>query len=149
MLVLFVEIKGAAAMEMGSCVDCSLRVRYAETDQMGRAYHGNYLVWFEVGRSEYCRHHGFSYREMEESDRRYLVVAEARCRYMVPLRYDQVFIVRTRISQMRSRTITFEYHLLEEGDRTLYGEGSTIHVVTDEQGRPCRFPKRYRELLGG
>jgi len=127
--------------------DHKMRVRYAETDQMGVAYHGNYLIWFEVGRSEFCRQHGFSYQEMEEDTRRYLVVAEAHCRYFVPLRYDREFIVRTRIRELRSRAVTFEYQLLDEDSNALCAEGSTLHVVTDDQGRPCSFPKRYRDLL--
>jgi len=131
-----------------SPTECTLRVRYAETDQMGVAYHGNYLVWFEVGRSDYCRRHGFSYQEMEQEGECYLVVAEVRCRYLIPLRYDTEFIVRTRIDELKRRTVTFGYELLDMTGEIRYAEGETLHVVTDRQGKPRSFPDRYRSLLG-
>lgn len=129
--------------------DCRIRVRYAETDQMAVAYYGNYFAWFEVGRAEFCRQRGFSYAEMERRTESFLVVAEARCRYCLPLRYDQEFVVRTRIKGVRSRSITFTYELLDPEGETVYAEGETIHVVTDRQGKPRAFPEPYRKLLAG
>ena len=129
--------------------DCTLRVRYAETDQMGVAYHGNYLIWFEVGRSDFCRQHGFSYQEMEQTSRRFLRVAEVQCRYLAPLEYDTEFVVRTRLKALRRRTITFHYRLLDPRDDTIYAEGETMHVVTDDEGRPRSFPERFSKLLAG
>src|SRR5579863_2716707 len=79
----------------------TLRVRYAETDQMGVVYHANYLIWFEIGRTDYCRKHGFAYREMEKQDGLYIMVAEARCRYKAPARYDDEILVRTSLKEMR------------------------------------------------
>jgi acyl-CoA thioester hydrolase len=127
--------------------DCEIRVRYAETDQMGVVYYANYLVWFEVGRSEYCRNQGFSYQEMEHETESFLIVAEARCRYLRPLRYDNLFIVRTRVRDLRRRSMTFAYQLLDLSGQVLYAEGETVHVVTDKRGRPKTFPEKYREYL--
>ncbi len=127
--------------------DCTLRVRYAETDQMGVAYHGNYLVWFEVGRSEFCRQHGFTYQEMERSRERFLVVATVQCRYLATLRYDKEFVVRTRIKELRRRTVTFAYELLDPQGEKVYAEGETTHVVTDRGGKPKSLPEYYGKLL--
>ena len=74
-----------------------LRVRYAETDQMGIVYYANFLVWFEIGRTDFCRQHGFAYREMEQQDGLYIIVAEARCRYKAPARYDEELSLTTRV----------------------------------------------------
>jgi acyl-CoA thioester hydrolase len=127
--------------------DSEIRVRYAETDQMGVVYYANYLIWFEVGRSEYCRKQGFSYQEMERETESFLIVAEARCRYLRPLRYDDLFIVRTWVRELRRRSMTFAYRLLDLSGRTLYAEGETVHVVTDKRGRPKSFPDKYRDYL--
>lgn len=125
-----------------------IRVRYAETDQMGVAYYSNYLVWFEVGRSEFCRSLGFSYSEMERDTESYLVVAEAYCRYRLPLHYDQRFRVRTRLKELRSRSMTFGYDLVDLSGERVYASGETKHVVTDRQGRPKKIPPRFHEILG-
>src|SRR3954451_11298118 len=82
-----------------------VRVRYAETDQMGVAYYANYLVWFEVGRSQFCNDCGFSYRDMERETGLYLIVAEANCRYRIPARYEDELIVRTTIDALTRRTV--------------------------------------------
>ncbi|MCA1590122.1 MAG: acyl-CoA thioesterase [Acidobacteria bacterium] len=70
--------------------ETEIRVRYAETDQMGIVHHANYLIWFEAGRSEFCRARGFSYKEMEEEDQALLVVAESYVRYKSPAHYDDI-----------------------------------------------------------
>ena len=132
---------------MADYVDQQVRVRYAETDQMGIAYYANYLVWFEVGRAEFCRRRGFSYAELERRSQRFLTVAEARCRYRVPLRYDTLFVVRTRLTELRRRVITFGYQLIDIDGQTLFAEGETKHVVTDPQGRPRKFPQPYWEKM--
>ena len=129
--------------------DCRLRVRYAETDQMGVAYHANHLVWFEVGRTEYCRQMGFTYEAMEREADSYMVVVEAFCRYRKPLRYDQEFIVRTRVGELKRRSMTFLYQILDEKGRTLLAEGETRHIVTDRKGRPRPFPQEYKHYLEG
>jgi acyl-CoA thioester hydrolase len=88
-----------------------IRVRYAETDQMGVAYYSNYLVWFEVGRAELCRQKGLAYRDFEKKADAYLAVAEAHCRYRAPALYDDVLVIKTRVQALRKRTIVFEYEI--------------------------------------
>ncbi|HKP36252.1 MAG TPA: thioesterase family protein [Pyrinomonadaceae bacterium] len=127
--------------------EATLRVRYAETDKMGVVYHANYLVWFEIGRTEYCRARGFSYRDMEESENAFLVVAESYCRYKAPAYYDDVLIVRTHITELRRRSLRFGYEIIREPDGTVIAEGETGHVVTDGNGRVRSMPTGFAELL--
>ncbi|MCU1305348.1 MAG: 4-hydroxybenzoyl-CoA thioesterase, partial [Acidobacteriaceae bacterium] len=110
-----------------------LRVRYAETDQMGVVYHANYFVWFEVGRVELLRQLGFSYRDMEQNDQCFIAVVDARCRYKAPARYDDEIVVRTRLKNVRESLVHFGYELLRAGDGMLLAEGETTHIVTDSQ----------------
>src|SRR5579872_6757733 len=91
--------------------DAHIRVRYAETDQMGVVYYGNYFTWFEVGRVELCRHLGFEYKQMEIEDDSFIVVAEAHCRYKRPARFDDRIAIRTRITQSQRRTLRFGYEI--------------------------------------
>jgi acyl-CoA thioester hydrolase len=124
-----------------------LRVRYAETDQAGVVYHSNYLIWFEVGRVELCRDHGFNYRDMElEADAR-LPVTAARVRYRIPAKHDDVILIRTRTVEIRSRAITFAYEVRREADNTLLAEGETQHIVMDSKGRARSFPPEYAAKL--
>ncbi|MDX6443155.1 MAG: acyl-CoA thioester hydrolase [Blastocatellia bacterium] len=124
-----------------------LRVRYAETDKMGVVYHSNYLVWFEIGRTEFCRARGFSYREMEENENAFLVVAESYCRYKAPAYYDDVLIVRTHITELRRRSLRFGYEIVRESDAVVIAEGETGHVVTDSNGRVRSMPPGFAEML--
>jgi len=124
-----------------------LRVRYAETDQAGVVYHSNFLIWFEVGRVELCRDYGFNYRDMEREDDSFLPVVEARVKYHSPARYDDEIVVRTRVTQLRSRTIKFAYEVLRAGDGRLLAEGETHHVVMNREGRARSFPQKYAELM--
>lgn len=123
------------------------RVRYAETDQMGVVYYANYFVWFEIGRTDLCRQRGFAYRDMEKEDGLCIIVAEARCRYKAPARYDDEIEVRTRLSEVRRRVLTFTYEIRRKSDDELLAEGETIHVVVDMEGKPRALPDKYRELL--
>ena len=125
----------------------TFRVRYAETDQMGVVYYANYFVWFEIGRTDFCRQHGFAYRDMEKEDGLYIIVAEARCRFKAPARYDDEIEVRTALRDMRRRVLTFVYEVYRKSDETLLAEGETVHVITDLNGRPRALPEKYRELL--
>jgi acyl-CoA thioester hydrolase len=124
-----------------------LRVRYAETDQAGVVYHSNYLVWFEVGRVELCRDYGFNYRDMEKEADALLPVIEARVNYRAPARYDDEIVVRTRIIELRSRSISFAYEVLRANDGTLLAEGHTRHVVMNREGRAKSFPEKYARLM--
>ena len=123
------------------------RVRYAETDQMGVVYYANYLVWMEVGRTDFCRECGFSYHEMETEAGISIAVAEARCRYRVPARYDDTILVRTSLLEVRSRALNFAYEIIDETNDTLLAEGETRHIAIDKGGRPRSIPERYRRLL--
>src|ERR1700756_2962097 len=97
--------------------DATVRVRYAETDQMGVVYHSNYLIWFEIGRVELMRALGFEYKRMETEDDCYIVVAEAGCRYLHPARYDELLRVRTRIFQAGNRIVKYSYENLRESPK--------------------------------
>lgn len=124
-----------------------LRVRYAETDRMGVVYHANYLIWFEIGRTEYCRARGFAYRDMEENDDAFLVVAESYCRYKAPAHYDDELLVRTHVTELRRRSVRFGYEIVRISDGQIIAEGETGHVVTDGHGRVRSMPETYRALL--
>lgn len=111
-----------------------LRVRYKETDQMGIAHHSNYLVWFEIGRTDLCREAGLAYTEIERRGF-VLVVAEAGCRYRKPYRYDDLVIIRTRIEEGTSRSIRFGYELRSEDGEALHATGYTLHFWVDRESR--------------
>ncbi len=111
---------------------------------MGLVYYANYLVWFEVGRAEFCRQRGFAYRDFELENDAYLAVAEAQCRYRTPARYDDLLLIRTRVEEFRKRTIRFVYEIVRKDPLTIVATGSTLHVVLDSQGRPKSFPAAYR-----
>lgn len=128
--------------------DAAIRVRYAETDQMGVVYHSNYLIWFEIGRVELMRALGFEYKRMEAEDDCYIVVAEVSCRYLHPARYDELLRVRTRISQAKNRVVKYSYELLRDSDDCLLATGSTTHVVCGRDGKPKRLPEKYRAAFG-
>ena len=123
-----------------------LRVRYAETDQMGVVYHANYFIWFEVGRVEFLRELGFSYRDMEKDDGCFIAVADARCRYKAPARYDDEIIVKTYLRNVRESVVHFGYDLLR-GDGALLAEGETTHVVTNHAMKPTGLPDKYLNVF--
>jgi acyl-CoA thioester hydrolase len=125
-----------------------LRVRYAETDQMGVVYYANYLVWMEVARVELCKVCGFNYRDMEREDGVYLAVAEVNCRYSFPARFDDEVIVRVWIQEARTRVVKFEYELLLAADRRKLAAGNTVHVFTNRDMKPTRMPPRYYPMFG-
>jgi len=127
--------------------ETEIRVRYAETDKMGIVHHSNYLVWFELGRSDFCRARGFSYKDMEEKDNALMVVAESYCRYKSPAFYEDVLIVRTQVGEVRSRSIRFIYEVFRASDEILLAEGETLHLVTDENKKVRSLPETYKEML--
>ena len=126
-----------------------LRVRYAETDKMGIVYYANYLIWFEIGRTEFCRARGFSYRDMEEMDAAFLVVAESYCRYKAAAYYDDELLIRTHITELRKRSLRFGYEVMRVSDGQIIAEGETGHVITDATGRVRSFPEGYVQRLLG
>ncbi len=124
-----------------------LRVRYAETDQMGVAWHGNYFAWFEVGRTDLLRHLGTTYRELEAEGLR-LPIVECRAEYKRPARYDDELEVLTRLRRLRGASLEFEYEVRRSGEPELVAIGATTHASTDASGRPRRLPEGLRSRLG-
>jgi len=124
-----------------------LRVRYAETDQMGVVYHANYLVWMEIGRVELVRSLGLDYKRLEESEGLYLSVIEVTCRYRRPARYDQEVVVQTEIAKATSRVIEFAYKLRLADADCLLADGTTRHIWLNRDWRPTRLPERYCQVL--
>ncbi|MGA8029375.1 MAG: thioesterase family protein [Bryobacteraceae bacterium] len=120
-----------------------VRVRYAETDQMGVVYHSNHLIWFEVGRVEFMRQMGFSYRDMERDDGRFIAVAEVTCRYRAPVYYDEEVIIRTQLRHVRESVIIFRYELSRAENGALLAEGETTHIVTDAKMKVAALPDKY------
>jgi len=127
--------------------DTTVRVRYAETDQMGVVYYGNYFTWFEIGRVEFCRQLGFEYKRMEIEDDSLLVVAKASCRYRIPARFDDLLTIRTRLKGSKRRIICFEYEVFQQLTRELIATGDTVHIVCDRMGRPKSLPEKYRKYF--
>jgi acyl-CoA thioester hydrolase len=124
-------------------VETAVNVRYAETDQMGIVYYANYLVWFEVGRVAWCKAKGFHYAEMESKDDRFLMVAEASCRYKSPARFEDDIIVRTGLAKATDRVIRYRYEIRRKRTGKLLATGETAHVITDKNYRPARLPDHY------
>ena len=123
------------------------RVRYAETDQMGVVYYANYFVWMEIGRTDFCKYSGFSYRDLEKEENAFIAVVEATCRYLAPARYDEEITVTTTLARSSRRVVEFTYTIQNQKD--LLAEGKTLHVVVGRDGRPRSMPDRYFELLQG
>ncbi|MGC1659405.1 MAG: thioesterase family protein [Candidatus Acidiferrales bacterium] len=132
---------------MNEVAEATVRVRYAETDQMGVVYHGNYFTWFEIGRVELCRQLGFEYKQMESEDDSFIVVAEAYCRYKRPARFDELLTVRTSVLDSQRRTIRFGYEVIRQTDGETIASGETLHVICDRQGRPKSLPEKYRKYF--
>ncbi len=123
----------------------TVRVRYADTDQMGLVYHARYLEWFEIGRTELLRALGLPYATLEEKGW-LLPVIEVRCRYKIPARYDQVVSIISRIAEIPRGRIHIDYQL-ESEDGALLAEGYTEHMFVNREGKPLRPPKEFIELL--
>ena len=123
----------------------AVRVRYAETDQMGVVYYANYYVWMEVARVEYCQAVGFRYRQMEIEDGIFLAVAESQCRYVSPARFDDHVVILTRVTDVSKRFVTFEYEMNVEGRRV--ATGKTRHIFLGRDLRPVRLPEKYLDLF--
>jgi acyl-CoA thioester hydrolase len=132
---------------MSCSCETTLRVRYAETDQMGVAYHGNYFAWFEVGRTEFLRELGFDYKTLEREEGCYILVAKASCRYKLPARYDDLLRLRTELQAIRGPVLRFAYTLMREADGTLLAEGETAHIVADREMKMRTLPEKYLRAL--
>lgn len=124
-----------------------LRVRYAETDQMGVVYHANYLVWMEIGRVEYVRSCGFNYKDLETLEGILLSVVDAQCRYLYPARYDDEIVVRTEMVRSNPRMVEFGYEIRRAEPDRLLASGSTRHIWLNRDMRPSRLPEKYHDFL--
>jgi acyl-CoA thioester hydrolase len=120
--------------------DTTLRVRYAETDQMGMTHHSSYIPWFEIGRTEYMRERGFPYTQLEAMGLA-LPVIECACRYLHPTRYDDLVTIRTFLVELTRARVGFEYEIWVECDqgRVKAAEGHTRHFFVNRQGRPIHL----------
>ncbi len=125
---------------------CHLRVRYAETDQMGVVHHANYLVWMEIGRVELVRARGCNYKDLERAGL-FLSVVGVECRYRYPARYDDQIVIQTRIVSANHRVVEFAYEIRSAEPDKLLAEASTKHVWLNREWRPTRLPEQYRDLL--
>jgi acyl-CoA thioester hydrolase len=132
-------------------VTTQVRVRYAETDQMGIVYYANYLVWFEIGRVELLRSLGLAYSQLETDHECILPVVAATCRYRSPARYDDEIVIETRPTLLRGSVIKFGYRILRKApdgiEPTLLAEGETVHVVCDDQLNRKPLPEEHATAL--
>jgi len=133
-------------------VTTEVRVRYAETDQMGIVYYANYLVWFELGRVELLRSLGLAYSQLEKDHQCILPVVEASCRYRSPARYDDQIQIETRPALLRRSVIKFAYQIWRKAshdgeERKLLAEGETVHVVCDDQLSKKPLPAEHEAAL--
>jgi acyl-CoA thioester hydrolase len=126
-----------------------IRVRYAETDQMGVVYYANFFIWFELGRVELLRQLGFQYKQMEIDDDCHIPVVEANCRYKSPARYDDELLLETRVLELRRSVIKFGYRLLRQEVEAprLLAEGETTHVTVDRRMHKVPLPRKYAAVL--
>ena len=124
-----------------------IRVRYAETDQMGVVYHANHFVWFEIGRVEFLRQLGFSYKDMEREDECYIAVVDAQCRYKAPVHYDDEVVVRTSLTHVRDKVIRFGYELRSAQSGGLLAEGETTHIVANSKMQSRALPEKYMKAF--
>jgi len=126
--------------------ETTIRVRYAETDQMGIVYYANYLIWMEVARVDYCRSIGFHYKDMELDDGVLLAVAESHCRYVSPARFDEEILIATSVTDVNRRFVSFAYEMTCGRRRVAIGQ--TRHVFLNRALRPVRLPEKYATLFG-
>jgi acyl-CoA thioester hydrolase len=138
---------GGAAHSEAVHGETRVRVRYAETDQMGVVYHANYLVWFEVGRVELMRQRGLDYKRMEIEEGCGIAVVEATVRYKAPARYDDELAIETRVIAVRGPVVRFGYRIVRVADGLLLCEGETVHVVVGRDMKRRAMPKRYAQAL--
>lgn len=124
-----------------------VRVRYADTDQMGVVYYANYLVWLEIARTEFLRSRGIDYRNIEREKQLALPAVEAFCKYKAPARYDDIIVIKTKISQIKNSSLRFDYELFNKESNQLLVTAYTVHVFIDKDRRPVRIPEQMREVF--
>ncbi|MBZ0303268.1 MAG: acyl-CoA thioesterase [Anaerolineae bacterium] len=127
--------------------ETTFHVRYAETDAMGIVHHASYIVYFEEGRSHYARQRGSDYASFEHTGH-YLTVAEVHARYLKPARYDQYITVCCWIEDMKSRSVTFGYEIVDANSREVFVTGSSKHICITHDGQVARLPDAWRTWTG-
>lgn len=142
------RIAGRSIDSTIQAAEARVRVRYAETDQMGVVYYANYLIWMEIGRVELLRQAGLDYKSMEVEDDCHIPVVEATCRYKAPARYDDEIVVETKAAVLRGYILKFNYRIVRADDGKLLAEGETAHVVTDRKMQRKLLPEKYIAALG-
>jgi len=134
-----------------SVSESRVRVRYAETDQMGVVYHANYLVWFEIGRVDFIRQLGMDYKAMEREEGLGIAVVDVSARYRAPARYDDELVIETRLLAARGPIVRFGYRVVRDADRLVLCEGETMHVVVDRDMKrrplPAKYAQRFAAVL--
>jgi len=130
----------------GAQAQSRIRVRYAETDQMGVAWHGSYFAWFEVGRTDLLRNAGWTYREMEAGGVS-LPVIEAHCDYKQAAKYDDELEIRTAGTLVSPVRVAFSYEVIRPADSLTVATGRTVHAAVDRSGRPCKLPDRVKGMF--
>ena len=123
-----------------------VRVRYAETDNMGVVYHSNFFIYFEIGRTDYFRELGFTYKELEQADI-FMPVTECHCHFLLPARYDDELEIRTKFTTLSRLRFKFDYEVVRMADHTILAEGYTVHVPVNSKGLPCRIPEPFRTQM--
>ncbi|MDD5005042.1 MAG: thioesterase family protein [Candidatus Omnitrophica bacterium] len=124
-----------------------VRVTYADTDQMGVVYYANYFVWLEIARTEFLRFFGVDYRNIEKEKKLALPVIEAYCKYKAPARYDEIIVIKTKVTQIKNSTLRFDYDIFSKDSNELLAVAYTTHVFIDKQRRPVRIPEAVKEIL--
>ncbi len=135
--------QGKTPHQPGFIAETSFHVRYAETDAMGIIHHASYIVYFEEGRSSYARQRGASYADFEKQGY-VLAVTEIHARYVKAVRYDQRITVRTRVSELKSRTVTFEYEIIDSDNGELFVIGQSKHICLNREGQIAVLPQNWR-----
>jgi|ERR1017187_4513298 acyl-CoA thioester hydrolase len=131
---------------MGSWHEAQVRVRFEETDMMGVVYYSKFLVWFEVGRVSLLRDKGLPYKELS-AEGIGLPIVQAHADYQAPARFDDELLVKTRIKEMGTTSVTFENEVYRLPGRELLCTGHTVHVVVGKDGRPMPIPEALRARL--
>lgn len=133
------SIKTSITPKNKSFIEIKERVRYSEIDRMGVAHNKNYLEWFEIGRTEFCRRKDIPYKKIEAQGY-YLVVVETFCKYKKPLRYDDEFLIRISLENISPKKIVFAYELVTEKEKKIIASGYTVHIVTNSKAEVCSLP---------
>ena len=134
-------------MNLGRSCEIEIRPRYAETDQMGVVYHGNYFTWFEVGRSELFRTLGYTYKQLEDEGI-ILPVTECSCKYIKSALYDEMVIIKTSVDYLKGVRIGLKYEILRASDRELLAEGATVHAFVDKELKPVKIKRVNPKIWG-